>query len=158
MLLALLAVALSYPSQDGLYFQHGAEWVQIKPLVHASTRVRGKGMWPATRIRNVFVYRGKAAVARTPQPVFYLAGKHPLAERNAVIVRLEVRGNGRELQFTSGGAVQHRERDVFEVTVSEAEGGLVLRPKRALPPGEYVLSPTGLPAGLPVYDFGVPAH
>jgi len=151
------------PKEKGVYYLAGEAWKPIKPLLHSGLKVRGQGAWPITSLKNVLLYRGKNSPYQTSnQPVFCVVGPSKFVERNAVVVRTNVKGKNRELQISKGGdlfhdtEIGHRQKDVFQLRVLENRGAMILMTAGGeLPEGEFVLSLDGQPVSTPIYDFTV---
>jgi hypothetical protein len=94
-----------------------------------------------------------------PKPIFYVKAIPFWSARDCIIVKLEVKGNHRELLATaSGRALTTKSSDMpgkridFQI-VQKSDGEYILLPREALSPGEYIITFRG--AAFTGYDFGI---
>ena len=144
------------------YRRSGGSFTALEQCPAPSTKSAGMGVGILTGgmagIKAKSVYRGAEAPLRIEErrPTFYVRSN---SGRGIILVRLEKKGDRRELQVLSdnfGSQTGLREKDRVEATVAPiADGFISVAPAKDLPNGEYLI--TFDEYGAVSFDFGIVA-
>lgn len=159
--LAASSAVPGFPSNAVLaYKRPDGSFTTLEQCPAPSTKSAGMGVGILTGgmagVKAKSVYRGAEAPLRIEErrPTFYVRSN---SGRGIILVRLEKKGDHRELQVLSdnfGSQTGLREKDRVEATVAPIADGIIsLAPAKDLPNGEYLI--TFDEYGAVSFDFGI---
>ncbi|SRR5690242_8429883 len=147
----------SAPERSGIFYKpDDTRVVPLEPVRAMTGRSSSAGV-PDTAM----AFQGASASLRIPdaKPIFYVRAIPFWSARDCIIVRLDVKGDHREMLATSSGrALTTNSADApgrrvdFQV-VQKRDGDYILMPREPLSPGEYIITFRG--AAYSGYDFGI---